>query len=117
VLDNELGYRVDLIKLGIDLRQLIFNADMAMSKVQRSESGRDKDIAYDGLLKDLRAVYQEGTGRDDWVTWDDSKGSYRGNFFTFVVKCSRIICRYKGESAIGKAITRRDKQSRRDKSG
>lgn len=106
---RELGVGVDLEGLKLMLRRLAINAKVARNELPRDRPGRGKDIAYHGLLRNLRDIYTQGTGRTNKITWDDYKGCYAGHFFNFVVECLPVVGVAKEKSAVGQDISRMDK--------
>lgn len=102
----ELSNGVDLGRMKCELHRLAINANVAGSQLSNDPPGRDKDVVFHKLLKALRYIYTEGTGRHDKLTRDSINECYKGHFYSFVCECSRIIRVDKSETAIGRAISK-----------
>jgi hypothetical protein len=74
---------------------------------KKKSGGRPTDRSKYLLIRELHAIYQAGTGRNETVTKDAYRGyQYGGRFFNFVNECSKAVGISCTNASLGKSIER-----------
>lgn len=74
-----------------DLHRLICACSHLASKKTLTRGGRPKNIGIEYALQHLAAIYTQGTHTKPTISWNEYKGKYSSNFFSFVNEINQLL--------------------------